>query len=463
MELFSKIKSKYILHLIGDFIEDYNYIHKLIIHSKFNQKKYDINLHDYKSRYFYKRINFENCIYFEDSELKKILLESDDIDEDIMKKMLVIHLKRDSKYKNNNNSIDIYLDSPFFECLSKADLFNNIFTINIPIELYQLRKKYIIEKFNILNKSNINYPSIKFYYNSNDDINYLKEFNINFKQLKKLSIIQYRFINSNKYNYEYFFKTLFSFNIENNLIYLKLENKIKKIIINSNIFENINNFKSLKYLKLSYFKFKPEFNCKLSLLEEIELNFCDKFNFINNNLLNLKSLSLNNSIINNKNKLKMPVLERCLLKDLSSYKYDLIVDFNNLEKLKYYEGEYNYFLLLQKNNLEEVILNSLYVNNINDILQKLCLIETLKTIYLRINTNYDINLNGFVGKNASVKNLKVYLVGNKLNTDFYYLQNIFPNVTDLFISVEKYYSVCNPYYLSQQNHKNQPYLKIIKK
>ena len=129
----------------------------------------------------------------------------------------------------------------------------------------------------------------------------------------------------------------------------------------------------------------------------------------------------------------------------------------------YWYKKIQYFLLLPNNNLEEVILNSLYVNDINDILQKLCLIETLKTIYLRINTNYDINLKGFVGKNTSVKNFKVYLVGNKLNTDFYYLQNIFPNVTDLFISVEKYYSVCNPYYLSQQNHKNQPYLKIIKK
>ena len=94
----------------------------------------------------------------------------------------------------------------------------------------------------------------------------MEDFNINFGQIKKLTIFQ---IDSEIDNYNDFFKMLFSFNnIGNNLIYLNLDIiinifKQKNIEIDAKLFENLNNFKSLKYLKIYGFIFKPILNLSL--------------------------------------------------------------------------------------------------------------------------------------------------------------------------------------------------------
>ena len=54
----------------------------------------------------------------------------------------------------------------------------------------KLEKEYI-SKFHALNNANINYSSIYFSYQYKNDINYLKYFNINFNQLKRLTIYKY--------------------------------------------------------------------------------------------------------------------------------------------------------------------------------------------------------------------------------------------------------------------------------
>ena len=98
---------------------------------------------------------------------------------------------------------------------------------------------------------NINYASIFYYLEDANKINYLKEINIDFNKIKRLTIEnedekEYK-DNINEKQIKNFFEILFSINnINNNLIYLNI--KMKHCKINPELFENINNFKLLRYL-----------------------------------------------------------------------------------------------------------------------------------------------------------------------------------------------------------------------
>ena len=86
-------------------------------------------------------------------------------------------------------------------------------------------------------------------------MDYLKELNIDFNKIKRMTLgfmekSSNYFLPKNiiQKNTKYFFETLFSLNnIENNLIYLDIHfSSVMKI--NSDLFENINKFKLLRYL-----------------------------------------------------------------------------------------------------------------------------------------------------------------------------------------------------------------------
>ena len=97
------------------------------------------------------------------------------------------------------------------------------------IEKFNLKSDYI-STFEKLNGSNTKYSAIKFLYKDDNDLNYLKEFNINFKEIKCLLIKQER--NSFIKNYDYFFQNLFSFyNINNNLVYLEIDIYLKMYLM----------------------------------------------------------------------------------------------------------------------------------------------------------------------------------------------------------------------------------------
>ena len=86
----------------------------------------------------------------------------------------------------------INIESPFFRRLSKTKNFGKLFAIHISqkiIDEYKLKDEYI-KLFEKLNNLNINYESI--FYNLKDikKINYLKEINIDFNKIKRLSIIE---------------------------------------------------------------------------------------------------------------------------------------------------------------------------------------------------------------------------------------------------------------------------------
>ena len=110
-------------------------------------------------------------------------------------------------------------------------------------------------------------------------------------------------VNSNE-NYNNFFNYLFSINdIIQNLVYLKLElpKGSKEIEISS--IEKINEFKSLKHLKLYNIKISSQnpFELKLTTLETLTLEDCKNINFKKNIFLHLKTLKLKQSELDKKN------------------------------------------------------------------------------------------------------------------------------------------------------------------
>ena len=118
----------------------------------------------------------------------------------------------------------IYVDSPLFDIVSKTKTFEKYYKIILSQEIiddYNLKEDYITI-FNKLNKSNNQYPSLIYIFDDSKKIKYLKEFNINFKKIKKFALFE----KNNEYiniKYKNFFNTLFSFNnIKKNLEYLKI-------------------------------------------------------------------------------------------------------------------------------------------------------------------------------------------------------------------------------------------------
>ena len=164
------------------------------------------------------------------------------------------------------------------------------------IDKHKLKDEYI-KFFDNLNKMNINYGSIFFYLQDINKINYLKEINVNFNKIKRLTLRNltkkefkefediYDNDNDNddtiqKEN-ENFFETFFSFNnIKDNLIYLDIQFTNYKI--NTDLFENINKFKLLRYLYMENFYFHKMFIITLKELQILSVKFSINIIFYGN-------------------------------------------------------------------------------------------------------------------------------------------------------------------------------------
>ena len=93
--------------------------------------------------------------------------------------------KEDSLYEFSQ---DIDFTSPFFDTLSNTEIFNKIFNIKIfPKVIKENKLKDTTKsKFEELNNSKIEYHSIIFFPSHSNDVDMLKEFNIDFSKLKNL-------------------------------------------------------------------------------------------------------------------------------------------------------------------------------------------------------------------------------------------------------------------------------------
>jgi len=441
--LISKISSKYTINIINSYIKDKSYLLKLIKYSKYIQKHLDINLINYQEKYINKRIHYENFLSFlfaqyEDEifflyfpffkvNLNKFLF--DKLEKELLKneinyeniKIFVINYFNDY-YNNLNNkeyslyefSKDIEFCSPFFDSLINTESFNKIFNIIISAKKnkkYNLKESYK-SNFEKLNKSNIEYSSITLYIEKKEDINLLKEFNINFNKLKKLKLLREKDVFGVLYGNLNFMEMINSFNIQNNLVYFEFGLPFRENDINQ--FEIINNFKSLKYLGLSYLKFSKIFELKLNTLRHLKLSNCTNLSFSNCNCLNLNYLKLKYYQINlakvKANLINCPELNKLILIGEISH-YDL--DFKSFQKLKIFKGNIDNFLLLEDiSQIEEINLQwDIDESMLKQIIKK-------KKVYK--------------GKTNSVRNLKLNINQND-NLNLNDFLNIFPNLSDLIV------------------------------
>ncbi len=288
--LMETIGSKYIILTIFSYIDDYKFKYIFFKNSKMFQSKLNLELYQYQDEYLkkngihlsyyfslYYNCNFQDFIsnYDNNRDITKKKIEEDymnqKFDINIIESYVNGYFKDYPEY--NNKIIDV--NSPFFNAISKTNNFDKNFMIFISVKNEEDKKKYITI-FEDLNKKNTKY-SLYLEIEDCNDINYLKEFNINFNQVRCLKI-KSNFLGKikNYQNYNYLVKTSCSFNnIETNLKYLSLD--LIDSIIEADSLDNINNFKSLECLELSNVKLNNTFSLKLN-------NFISLFIFNCNNI-----------------------------------------------------------------------------------------------------------------------------------------------------------------------------------
>ena len=329
--------------------------------------------------------------------------------------------------------IDIY--SPFFDSLSKSEIFNDAFITIIPMNKKKDKiKKDYISKFNELNKLNIKYTSLSIKFSDSNDIKYLKDFHINFNIIKNLEIIIYSVYDEQLLN-----KFLHNIEISNNLVYLSLS------LYNTKISEkslDINNFKSLEYLIFQNIIFN-NFNLKINTLKKLKIVYCKGFILSNDIYSNLNTLSLFNYWIDipiNK-KISFPNVEEIALNyysDTQNLYYDFF-EYKNMNKLIKYEGDIEILLKLESPNLDEIIIEIQSFDDIEKILDKINSFKYLKKVFLTLKNidDYYYDLSKIKFENISIIEMNINI--NSFHCPpFYQLQNNYTNLSKLFIEIINY-------------------------
>ena len=336
-KLIDKIKSQYILKGILNYAKDTNFTFKLFIHSKRHQKRLSINLVIYKENYL-KSLGFDiNSYLIKEENLSQkynnFLLENGLNKEKFEKIIYDVMNEEDSRIIKEDFETKICIDSPLFDLISKTKNFENNYTIFISqpyIDEYKLKNDYIAF-FNRLNGSNIQYSSIYYKFKEINKINYLKEFNIDFNKIRRITLICDK--NDNTKNSEKnkcISEAFFSFdNINNNLIYLKM--KINLRSINPKLFQPINGFKSLNYLFIERIRFYKMFRIKTNNLKIISCKYCSNVNIVNSE--NKKELKLD--LFNKNNISDIKVLENTKLEILNLERCATVKDLKNIENINF--------------------------------------------------------------------------------------------------------------------------------
>ena len=451
--ILNNISSKFILSSVFNFIKNENFKNKLFSYSKLFQKKLNLNFNEYKDKYISQiGLDYDNYLSldynirkFDKDILKKVLQKellnfNITLDEDIIKIIIVNYFKKYIKYLKEYN-IDIY--SPFFDLLAKSELIEN-FRIKImlnKITEYNLTDDYI-SVFNELNKRDSKYPPLKFYCNNGDDINYyFQRLNINFRKIKTLIMINEEENEPFIQNFNHFFVNFFSFNdIQNNLIHLELIiNSFYKFELFPALVEKLNDFKSLKQLKLKGFQFKNNFIFILDFLEILEIINCKNIIFNSNKFINLKKLILiNNSNLQINSLLKAPELEECELTIGGlDENFKNFIDYSSLNKLKICKINSFDFLNFDNTLLNKLILNSnrsISSEDEREILEKIISIKTLKDINFELYKIDNDEISKIRDENSSIT--KIEIIDNSRNIDFnFFLEKLFPNLSDLIINI----------------------------
>ena len=495
MKLLKKIKSKTILKNIFNFISNDVIKMNLFKTSNYFQKIFEIDLYDYQDKYFkkskflylfYLSFAYVNSVYikkFNKNLLKDALvfyieniiqvnIQENDINKYIIEyfKKYAKKLEKEENIQQKTNYLKLYeilLDiySPFFDLLSKSEIFSQVFSINIPIDLIQenhLKNDYIAT-FDKLNKSNANYSSIYIQFENAEDLELLNEFKIKFNQIKKLdyNILDRDDINNSKI----VVNKLFSFfPIENNLIYLRLDLNEEEIRIEKSIMENLNKFKLLEYLKIERFIIEEvPLIIKLNNLKELIISHCENIGFAEDSLLNIIRLEfLNNIIVETKSLLKLPEAREIVLADEDYEDFTLIFDFSSFKNIKKLCCKIYEFAKINSNYpLESAILFP-SVNNSKDIerqiFEKIISMKELRQITFDLNFLEEILK--IHGENPSVESLTLGLGNLKDDNMLNNLIEKFPNVSYLSLNAQNYNFISDNSYL-KINENSKSKIKIM--
>ena len=469
--ILGKIKSDYILQKIMNYINIENFTLKLFTYSKFYQKKLKIKLSDYQEKYLNKiglKIedyfscydNKDDDDHYPDDYDKEILIKEFSkfkIDPKDIKNILVDYGEKyyqnmKEKYndediftsKSTELTIDIF--SPFFECLSQTEIFGKIFCI--PISVYTIKNLNLNNDFKScfdkLNKSKSKYSSIIFDFRDSTDINYLKTFKINLKQIKKIFLHL-----EEKTKLDKFFKSLYSFiDILNNLEFLHInirQYSLDHSQVDNNLMNNINNFKSLKQIVLVGFNFKKEFILNIPSLKGVKLLLCDNIGLDEQMCLNLKKISLSGcELVRSKKLLKFPNVEICeleiwdvVLNEPNPRLYS-IIDFQSFKNLKFFEGEACYFIKFKKTLLESAQISVSINNSLNSekiMINNLISIQTLIDLTFQIGKMNNDVISKIKGENKSVRDLTIVWINKNDDCKLNNLLKKFPNITDLQVII----------------------------
>ena len=360
-ELINKIKSKFILNYVFDYIKDTNFKVKLFIHSKSYQKKLDLKLLTYKELFLNKiGFNLDNYLNSDSNEnYDNFLLENKINKEEFENMVYEILNKNEIEDINEVNRKEEYnklieINSPIFDLISKTKSFHK-YSISISQEDIDknLKVDYII-LFNKLNKSNINYTSIYYSFNDITKLKYLNELCIDFNKIKRIILDIKGKDNKIDEDYKFYFITFFSnTSIQNNLSYLKIKSNVFKGITDIYFLENVN-FKELKELDLSYNKISY-----IKVLEKIQFVKLEKLNLDDNEISNI-------DILENFNFKELKELD-LTYNGISDIKVLEKVKYEKLEKLNLGKNKIARLDILENFNFKELKVLNLYLNQISDI------------------------------------------------------------------------------------------------
>lgn len=155
-------------------------------------------------------------------------------------------------------------------------------------------------------------------------------------------------------------------------------------------FENINNFKSLRYLYIGFFHFEKTFLLKLKTLKLLLLEQCNNISLSEDCYSNIKRLMLLYTTLNSDSKslYKLPQLEYGeFYEDAYSFEYNSIIDFKSLASLKYYKGVDKDFIQLESLSLEDITIfaNMLTKDFEIKIIEKVLSLKKLKKLRFILN------------------------------------------------------------------------------
>ena len=443
-----KIKSKYVFKNIFDFIKDSNLKHKIFAYSKHFQEILKISIFDYKEKYFNKKgVKFDEYFTLKShksfnmntfnknllNENLKSFINKNNINLDSLNSYFIDYYKKNAGDFKLKILIDIY--SPFFNVLTNSECLELFI---IPIEMDIIQKNQLLEDYK-KSLENLKNFSVKINYINEKDILLLLDI-MHFEEVKELNMINIG--NEKNVNYEQIFTNIFSIkNFGNKLNNLNLKiHDVWSTITNSSIFEKINNFQNLKTLELNGFKFTNKFQLNLNNLYNLSsLNLKNCANIILSESQSLKYLYLSEcSIMNDKYLIKFENLETCEINYKSGEKYNTVIDFSSLKKLKFLKCQaYDFIYLtdssiLNKANLSSVATNYDKKDEIEKkMIEKIMKLKTLKEITFDIYSNVFEDIFDSKFKNSSLEKMNIGI--RELHENFEYKKLIekFENLSEL--------------------------------